>query len=433
VVEGVPLVDVESAPEVGSTPSGATPQAAMTTDNASRTGTDLLIVGLDAANGRCSSPLNNISGMPLAIGPLRVDPPVVLAPMAGVTNAPFRRLCREFGAGLYVSEMIGARGLVERNEKTLALARFDDDEVPRSIQLYGTDPGSLGEAVAYLVAEQGIDHIDMNFGCPMGKVTRHGGGAALPWKRDLFRSIVRAAVSNAGPVPVTVKFRKGIDDEHLTFLDTGRIAEDEGASAVALHARTARQLYSGAADWSAITALKETVTTIPVLGNGDIWTADDALRMMAETGCDGVVVGRGCLGRPWLFRDLADVFAGREPEEPPDLGQVGGIMIRHARLLVDHFEEHFGIRLFRKHPPWYLKGFPVGPVLRDAFSKVSSVDELADLVDELDAGIPFPEVANHMVRGHSHGPRAVRLPHDFLATRSSEGLDREAEEVVSGG
>jgi nifR3 family TIM-barrel protein len=378
-------------------------------------------------------PVNKIPPMPLSIGPLQVDPPVVLAPMAGVTNAPFRRLCREFGAGLYVSEMIGARGLVERNEKTLALARFDDDEVPRSIQLYGTDPGSLGEAVAFLVSERGIDHIDMNFGCPMGKVTRHGGGAALPWKRDLFQSIVRAAVSNAGPVPVTVKFRKGIDDDHLTYLDAGRIAEDQGASAIALHARTARQLYSGNADWTAIASLKEAVATIPVLGNGDIWTADDAIRMMAGTGCDGVVVGRGCLGRPWLFRDLADVFAGREPDEPPNLGQVGEIMVRHSRLLVDHFGEHFGIRLFRKHPPWYLKGFPVGPALRDAFSRVSSADEVVELVGKLDSEIPFPEEANYMVRGHSHGPKAVRLPHDFLATRSSDGLDRDAEQVVSGG
>src|SRR5919106_4306719 len=342
--------------------------------------------------------------MPLRIGPLTVDPPVVLAPMAGVTNAPFRRLCREFGAGLYVSEMIGARGLVERNEKTLALARFDDDEVPRSIQLYGTDPKSLGEAVAFLVNEQGVDHIDMNFGCPMGKVTRHGGGAALPWKTDLFRSIVRAAVGAAGEVPVTVKFRKGIDVAHLTFLETGIIAEEEGAAAVALHARTARQLYSGEADWEAVRRLKEAVRSIPVLGNGDLWTAEDAMAMMASTGCDGVVVGRGCLGRPWLFRDLADVFAGRTPQEPPSLGEVGEIMIRHAGLLVDHFGDPFGINLFRKHPSWYLKGFPVGPVLRDAFARVSSVTELTDLVAKLDPSVSYPEEANHMVRGHSHGP-----------------------------
>jgi len=371
--------------------------------------------------------------MPLAIGPLQVDPPVVLAPMAGVTNAPFRRLCREFGAGLYVSEMIGARGLFERNEKTLALARFDADEMPRSIQLYGTDPESLGGAVQFLVTERGVDHIDLNFGCPMGKVTRHGGGAALPWKRDLFRSVVRAAVSSAAEVPVTVKFRKGIDDDHLTYLETGLIAEEEGAAAVALHARTAGQLYSGEADWDAIRNLVEAVTSIPVLGNGDIWTADDAVRMMETTGCHGVVVGRGCLGRPWLFRDLSDVLAGRPPQDPPNLGEVGEIMIRHARLLAEHFGDPFGINLFRKHPPWYLKGFPVGPVLRDAFSRVSSVEELSDLVGKLDAEIPFPEEAHRMVRGHSHGPRPVRLPHGFLANRTGDQVDRGAEQVVSGG
>ena len=369
----------------------------------------------------------------MEIGRISVDPPVVLAPMAGVTNAPFRRLCREYGAGLYVSEMIGARGLVERNEKTLALAEFAPDESPRSIQLYGTDPGSLGEAVAYLVESRGVDHIDMNFGCPMGKVTRHGGGAALPWKRGLFRSIVRAAVANAGPVPVTVKFRKGIDDDHLTYVETGLVAEEEGAAAVALHARTARQLYSGDADWRAISVLKEAVTTIPVLGNGDIWTADDALGMITETGCDGVVVGRGCLGRPWLFRDLAEAFAGRERTNPPHLGEVGEVMVRHAKFLVDHFGERLGIVLFRKHPSWYLKGFPVGPVLRDELARVSSLEEVEGLVTRLDPSVPYPAEAERMVRGHSHGPRPVHLPHGFLETREGERLSRDADQPVSGG
>ena len=369
----------------------------------------------------------------LRIGPLHVDPPVVLAPMAGVTNSPFRRLCREFGAGLYVSEMIGARGLIEGNEKSLSLASFDPDETPRSIQLYGTDPGALGDAVAYLVEVERVDHIDMNFGCPMGKVTRHGGGAALPWKRDLFRSIVRSAVANAGPVPITVKFRKGIDDDHLTYIETGLTAEDEGAAAVALHARTARQLYSGSADWSAIAALKSAVTSIPVLGNGDIWTAEDAVSMMAATGCDGVIVGRGCLGRPWLFRDLADLMAGREPQPPPSLGAVASIMVAHAQLLADKFGEEIGVALFRKHTAWYLKGFPVGPQSRDGFARVGSVSELLGLTGQLDPDIPYPEGADRMVRGHSSGPRPVRLPHGFLDHRHGLAVGRDAESVISGG
>jgi nifR3 family TIM-barrel protein len=287
--------------------------------------------------------------------------------------------------------------------------------------------------VAHLVEVERVDHIDMNFGCPMGKVTRHGGGAALPWKRDLYRSIVRAAVSNAGSVPVTVKFRKGIDEDHLTYLETGLIAEEEGAAAVALHARTARQLYSGDADWESIARLKETVTSIPVLGNGDIWTAENAVEMMGRTGCDGVVVGRGCLGRPWLFRDLADAMAGRSQQAPPNSGEVATIMIRHAGLLVDHFGEKVGIGLFRKHPSWYLKGFAAGPKIRDALARVESVGRAEEILAGWDPDLSFPEEAHRMVRGHSHGPRPVRLPHGFLDHRQGDRLGREAEQVVSGG
>src|SRR4051812_48945605 len=242
--------------------------------------------------------------------------------MAGVTNAPFRDLCRAQGAGLYVSEMIAARGLVEGHDKTRHLARFGPDESPRSIQLYGTNPVVLRDAARQLVDEHGAEHIDLNFGCPVRKVTRHGGGAALPWRRRLFQEVVRGAVAGAGDVPVTVKLRKGLDDDHLTYLDAGPIAESEGAAAVALHARTAEQAYSGRADWSAIAALKAAVTSVPVLGNGDIWIAADAIRMVEETGCDGVVVGRGCLGRPWLFGDLAAAFDGRSVDSAPRLGHV---------------------------------------------------------------------------------------------------------------
>jgi nifR3 family TIM-barrel protein len=370
---------------------------------------------------------------PLSIGSLRVDPPVVLAPMAGVTNAPFRTLCRRYGAGLYVSEMIGARALVDGDPKTLANATFAESETPRSIQLYGTDPVYIGRAARLLAEGHGVDHIDMNFGCPVPKVTRHGGGAALPWKIDLFGRIVEAAVANAGQVPVTVKFRMGIDDGHLTFLDAGRVAEEAGAAAVALHARTAQQRYSGSARWEAIRTLKETVRTIPVLGNGDIWTAGDALEMMARTGCDGVVVGRGCLGRPWLFGELAAALSGDPNPVPPALGEVGAIMSEHVRLLVDHFGERHGINLFRRHPSWYLKGFPVGREIRDRFSRVADIGEVDHLVSLLDPTTPFPPAAAHMVRGHSGGARSVKLPHGFLDSRHTGALDREADLVTSGG
>src|SRR6195952_3512329 len=228
----------------------------------------------------------------LTMGPLELDVPVVLAPMAGITNTAYRRLCREYGAGLYVSEMITSRALVERTPESMRLIQHHESETLRSIQLYGVEPNTVAEAVTMLVAEDRADHIDLNFGCPVPKVTRKGGGAALPWKLGLFREIVERAVKAAGEIPLTVKMRKGIDSDHLTYLEAGRIAEGAGVASIALHARTASEFYSGHADWSAITKLKETVTSVPVLGNGDIWSADDALRMMAETGCDGVVVGR---------------------------------------------------------------------------------------------------------------------------------------------
>jgi len=302
---------------------------------------------------------------PLRLGrDIEVDPPVVLAPMAGVTNTAFRQLCRRHGAGLFVSEMVNARGLVEGGEKSWQLARFAPDETPRSLQLYGTDPGVVAEAVAHLVGEDHVDHVDLNFGCPAPKVTRHGGGAAVPARPRLFAAVVRAAVEAAGAVPVTVKMRIGLDDERVTFLDAGRRAADAGAAAVALHARTAEQRYSGRARWAAIAELVEALPGTPVLGNGDIWTADDALAMVARTGCTGVVVGRACLGRPWFFGQLADAFAGRPVRPEPPLGEVAAIAGEHARLLADHVGEDRGLRMMRKHLGWYLTGYPVGPVAR---------------------------------------------------------------------
>jgi nifR3 family TIM-barrel protein len=358
----------------------------------------------------------------LRIGPIELDAPVVLAPMAGITNTAFRRLCREYGAGLYVSEMITTRALVERNATTMRLITHHESESLRSIQLYGVDPATVADAVTMLVAEDRADHIDMNFGCPVPKVTRKGGGSALPWKLDLFRDIVTRAVRAAGPIPVTVKMRKGIDDDHLTYLEAARVAEDAGVSAIALHARTASQFYSGHADWSAIATLKETVTSIPVLGNGDVWSADDARRMMVETGCDGVVVGRGCLGRPWLFGDLARALGrpGAASAAPVDasLAFVARAFRRHAELLVEFFDdEDRGCRDIRKHVAWYFKGYPVGGELRARLATASSLAEIDDLLGEMDLDAPYPGEPAEGQRGRAGTPKRTVLPEGWLNSR----------------
>jgi len=383
---------------------------------------------------RDEPPIRKGEFRPVAIGPISVWPPVVLAPMAGVTNPPFRMLCRRFGAGLYVSEMITARALVEGHRKTQRLASFAPEETTRSLQLYGVDPRYVGEAVRLLVGEGRIDHLDMNFGCPVRKVTSRGGGAAIPLKPRLLRNIVRAAVGAAGAVPVTLKFRIGVDDAHETYLDSGRIAQDEGCVAVGLHARTAAQLYDGQARWEAIARLKQAVTRIPVLGNGDIWEAEDALRMMRQTGCDGVIVGRGCLGRPWLFRDLADVFAGREPANPPDLGGVVDVMLEHARLLVGWLgSEEPALRAFRKHASWYTKGFRGGAPLRERLMHVARLDELERTLAGVDRGQPFPPEAMRVPRGKTSGTQRVALPQGYLEQLDDDTPPGAAAETADSG
>jgi nifR3 family TIM-barrel protein len=439
----------------------------------------------------------------LQIGPFPLVVPVVLAPMAGITNRAFRRLCREeaerglssaggrgapdrgtavagpaassreasaegrAGAGpvgIFVSEMVTSRALLERNEESLRLVAHDPGERPRSVQLYGVDPGAVGAAVRMLVDEDLADHVDLNFGCPVPKVTRKGGGAALPWKLDVFGEIVARAVRAASPagVPVTVKMRMGVDADHLTYLDAGRRAAAEGAAAVALHGRTAADYYSGTADWSAIARLREAVPEIPVLGNGDIWSAADALRMVARTGCDGVVVGRGCLGRPWLFADLAAGFTGGARRSCPRLHEVLAVMRRHLDLLIEHYAtaggrveaggrgeagagaeerarlaELRGCRDIRKHIAWYLKGYRVGHGVRLQLAHVASVAEFEQLVAVADADQPYPGDAAEGPRGRAGSPRRVSLPEGWLDRReldSAEAADvLQAELSVSGG
>lgn len=354
---------------------------------------------------------------PLALGEHRVWPPVVLAPMAGVTNQPFRSLCREFGPGLvYVNEMIMATGLVHGSRKTRTMLHFGPDESFRSLQLYGSDPEMMTRAVHLLGREEAVDHIDINFGCPAPKVTRRGGGAAVPLKRNLLRAIVSGAVEAGAQygIPITCKFRMGIDDDLLTFIDTGVICEESGAAAIALHARTATQHYAPSARWEAIAELKQAVKSIPVLGNGDIWEAADALRMVEETGCDGVVIGRGCLGRPWLFRDLVDAFSGTSPRATPPLGEVLDVMLRHADALCAHLGEDRGIRDFRKHTSWYLTGYPVGGETRRRFSEVSSLEQLAQLAGMLDRSLVIVDGGERIARGHTNGPIKVVLPEGYL-------------------
>jgi nifR3 family TIM-barrel protein len=355
---------------------------------------------------------------PLRLGPLQVWPPVVLAPMAGVTNYPFRSLCREFGAGLYVSEMITARGFLMGNATTALLAGAHPGERPRSIQVYGSDPVDVGQMVARLV-DEGVDHVDLNLGCPVRKVTSQGGGSAIPAKPRLVARLVRAMVASAGGVPVTVKMRTGIDAGCLTYLEAGRAAEDEGVAAVGLHARTAAQLYGGSADWDAIAALVSHLD-VPVLGNGDVWEAWDALRMLRATGCAAVIVGRGCLGRPWLFRELADVFEGREPPLPPAMGEIARIAEDHARRLCAFFGDEVGMRQMRKWVSWYTKGFRGSAAVRARLRAIHTLHDLSELLASLDPDEPFPERALRAHRAKGTRTQRVSLPPGYLDDREDD-------------
>ncbi|MGA0130673.1 MAG: tRNA dihydrouridine synthase DusB [Candidatus Nanopelagicales bacterium] len=377
---------------------------------------------------------------PIKTERFEVSPPVVLAPMAGITNQAFRKLCREFGAGLYVSEMVTTRALVNRNPETIRMVTPDPDEEIKSVQLYGTDPQVMQEAVRLLVEENRADHIDINMGCPVPKVTRKGGGAALPWKKDLFSEIINSAVKTANEttkalgqkkVPVSVKMRIGIDEDHQTYLEASEAAARAGVAWVALHGRTANQMYSGKANWDAIRILAERmqVFEIPVLGNGDIWSAQDAIKMVKDTGAAGVVIGRGCLGRPWIFGQLSAAFLGRPIPQDPGLAEISKIMYRHAQLLCELYGDYKGIRDIRKHIAWYLKGFSVGSELRTKLALVESLEEFETLLNQMDLNQDFPVSIADLPRGRTGSEKRVALPQGWL---DSQYLNvNEASELVA--
>lgn len=367
---------------------------------------------------------------PVDLGPVHVATPVVLSPMAGVTNWPFRVICESYGPdGLYVAEMITARALMARNPKALRLCRFAPGEKIRSLQLYGVNPAIVEQAAKIVIDENMADHVDLNFGCPVPKVTRRGGGSALPWKTDLFREIIQRVVKvcDAANVPVTAKIRVGIDHEHETFLEAGHIAQEEGCKAVTLHARTTAEYYGGHSDWSRIGELVGALD-IPVFGNGDVWGANDALAMVSETGCAGVAIGRGCQGRPWLFADIKNAFAGSDERIDPTLGDVCTVIERHAQLLTEFYDgdERMAAHDLRKHVAWYLKGFPVGGSTRRAFMECENLEDVRREIGKLDPDIRFPERVVDKPRGRVRFAKKVHLPYGWLESRETTHAERQA-------
>ena len=366
---------------------------------------------------------------PVDLGKIHIATPVVLSPMAGITNWPFRVICREYGPdGLYVAEMITARALVARNPKALRLCRFAPSEKVRSLQLYGVDPLIVEQAARIVVDENMADHVDLNFGCPVPKVTRRGGGSALPWKTDLLQEILHRVVSVCNPagIPVTAKFRVGIDEAHETFMQAGHIAQEEGCAAVTLHARTTAEYYGGHSDWSRIGELVEALD-IPVFGNGDIWGADDALAMFKETGCAGVAIGRGCQGRPWIFADIRSACNGSDNRVNPSLGEVCKVILRHLELLVDFYDgdERMAVHDLRKHIAWYLKGFPVGGGTRKSFMECESIDDVQRNIDALDSSLKLPEQILDTPRGRVRFAKKVHLPYGWLDSRITTSDERK--------
>ena len=314
---------------------------------------------------------------PLKIGSVTLPNNLILAPMAGVTDLPFRLLCKEQGAGLLCMEMVSAKAILYKNRNTESLLEIDPRENPVSLQLFGSDPEIIS-TIAHQIEERPFDILDLNMGCPVPKIVNNGEGSALMKNPKLAGEIIRRTV-RAIDKPVTVKIRKGFDGEHINAVEMAKIAEDAGAAAVAVHGRTREQFYSGKADWDIIKQVKEAVS-IPVIGNGDLLTAEDVIAMEEQTGCDGFMIARGAQGNPWIFRQILHYFETGEHLAKPTLEEVTQMILRHARMMLEFKGEYIGIREIRKHAAWYTAGYPNSARLRVAINNVESFEALEELL-----------------------------------------------------
>lgn len=315
--------------------------------------------------------------MPLQIGNVTLENNLILAPMAGVTDLPFRLLCKEKGAGLLCMEMVSAKAILYKNKNTQALLEIDPREKPVSLQLFGSDPDIISQ-IAHEIEERPFDILDINMGCPVPKIVNNGEGSALMKNPVLAGEIIEKTVK-AIQKPVTVKIRKGFDDEHVNAVEMARVAQESGAAAVAVHGRTREQYYSGKADWDIIRQVKEAVS-IPVIGNGDLLTAEDVIAMKEQTGCDGFMIGRGAQGNPWIFEQILHYFRTGEKLPKPSAEEVTDMILRHAKMMLEFKGEYTGIREIRKHAAWYTAGYPNSAKLRVAINAVESYEELERLL-----------------------------------------------------